>query len=90
MWDCRSDALITFNHNNFIGDLAYIVENDVLLYGILNELKSIPNVTLKNNARISSVMLNCDNSTYGEVHLASGEQYSADLIVRTFFLSFCK
>lgn len=81
VWDSCSDALITFNHDNFIGDVAYIVENDVLLYGILKELENNANITIRNDAKIEKVLLEKDGFTNNLVYLKSGENYSAELLV---------
>lgn len=84
MWDSYSDALITFNHEDFVGELAYIVENDVLIFAILNELKSNTNLNIKNATRINGLMFEGDGRTHNEIHLATGEVISADLIVRCY------
>ncbi|XP_031617711.1 ubiquinone biosynthesis monooxygenase COQ6, mitochondrial [Contarinia nasturtii] len=81
VWDACSDALITFNHDNFIGDVAYVVENDVLVHSILKELQPYNNITIRNDAKIDKVILEQDGSTYGKVQLASGEDFSAELLV---------
>lgn len=86
MWDGCSDALITFNHDNFIGDVAYIVENDVLLHSILKELEPFTNVTIRNDTKIEQVLLECDGLPYGQVQLATGEIFSAELLVTSIFL----
>lgn len=81
VWDGTSDALITFNRDNFAGDVAYIVENDVLLYAIVKEIEKNPNVIIQNNAKIDQVRLQRDGRPRNMVYLKSGESYSAELLV---------
>lgn len=87
MWDGISDALITFNQPNFIDEVAYIVENDVLIHAILKEIKKNSNITIKNNSKIEKIQLQRDGHTNGKVHLKSGEIYSADVLVSISFNS---
>lgn len=81
VWDGTSDALITFNRADFVGDVAYIVENDVLLYAIEKEIRKSANVTIQNNSRIEQVRLACDGHYNNKVYLKSGEVFSAELLV---------
>lgn len=81
MWDSSSDALITFNHDNFIGNLAYIIENDILLFAILNEIAKKSNIVIQNDARIEKIQLESENGKTNEIHLTTGEQFSAELLV---------
>lgn len=85
VWDSCSDALITFNHDNFIGDIAYIVENDVLLHSILKELEPSTNITIRNDAKIEHILLERDGLPFGKVQLATGENFTAELLVRNFY-----
>lgn len=75
VWDSCSDALITFNHDNFMGDVAYIVENDVLMQSILNELEPFTNITIQNDAKIEQVLLERDGLPFGKVQLATGGKF---------------
>lgn len=81
MWDSSSDALITFNYDNFIGNLAYIIENDILLFAILNEIEKKSNIVIQNDARIDKIQLESENGKTNEIHLTTGEQFSAELLV---------
>lgn len=77
--------MITFNHDNFIGDIAYIVENDVLLHSILKELEPFANITIRNDAKIDNVLLERDGLPFGKVRLATGENFTAELLVNISF-----
>lgn len=82
VWDGTTDALITFNRDNFEGDVAFIVENDVLLYAIEREIAKNPNVTIRNESKIENVRLSCDGGRpHNEVVLKSGEIITSELLV---------
>lgn len=82
VWDGCSDALITFNHDNFIGDVSYIVENDVLLHSVLKELEPFSNITIRNEAIIERISLEKEGLPCNKVELKTGEDFSAELLVK--------
>lgn len=53
----------------------------MLVHAILKELQSNNNITIRNDARIEKVILEQDGLSYGKVQLASGEDFSAELLV---------
>lgn len=73
--------MITFNHDNFSANVAYIVENDVLVHAILKELEPFDNITVRNDAKIEKILLERDGATYSKVQLANGDDFSAELLV---------
>lgn len=81
VWDGSSDAIITFNDDNFLKDVAYIVENDVLLFAILKEIEKCENVKIQNDSRIQKVVLQKDGVLNNLVYLQNGQVLSADLLV---------
>lgn len=89
MWDACSDAIITLNHDNFSDDMAYIVENDLLMSALLQELEQNSNVLLKSSTSISSVQLPKDGFVSSGVVLTTGERYSCDLLVSSLFIIVC-
>lgn len=42
VWDACSDALITFDKENFEDEMAYIVENDVVVAALTRQLDALP------------------------------------------------
>lgn len=87
MWDSSSDALITFSHDNFTGNLAFIIENDVLLFAILKEIEKNSNIVIQSGAKIDKIQLESETGKTNEIHLTTGEQFSAELLVSYFILS---
>lgn len=61
--------------------MACIIENDVLMYGLMDELNKCDNVLIKNQVKIDTVELANDQCQFGTVSLQSGEQFCCDLLV---------
>ncbi|VVD01604.1 unnamed protein product, partial [Leptidea sinapis] len=85
VWDACSDAMITFNSSELLdNDVAYIVENDVLLHAINKELTaSGENVDIVYGAQIQGYKLP-QSSDAGEdnvVMMSNGDQYSCQLLI---------
>lgn len=62
-------------------EVAYIVENDVLIHAILKEIEKCNQIEIKNNSKIEKVRLQRDGFANGLVYLKSGEVYSSELVV---------
>lgn len=86
VWDACSDALISFSSSDILdNDVAYIVENDVLLEAVNRELKSsaIKNVDIVYGARITGYQL-CkehENLKTNVVKMSNGDSYTCDLLI---------
>merc|ERR1712241_1365018 len=53
VWESGSDAMITFNNPNMTESLAYLVENDIILAGIMRALNSLGNrVEIRYNTKV--------------------------------------
>ncbi len=80
VWDACSDAYITFSHDNFEKNVAYIVENDLILEAVYKQLVGLENVTVKNSSRLEKCTLykDCGQTS---VTLNGGETYNCDLLV---------
>lgn len=91
MWDASSDAMITFNHDNLQGDVAFIVENDVLLHAVNTEISS-PDVHNEVNvvysAKIADYILANSDRDKAIVKMENGDAYSCKLLVSVFLLNF--
>lgn len=84
VWDARSDAMIAFGGAAIAADMAYIVENDVLLHAVLEQLNSgdvARQVRVQNGSRIEAVELATGAGERGAVRLQTGEEFSCDLLV---------
>lgn len=67
-------------------NVAYIVENDVVLYAVLKELDKNTNVSVKTETKIESVSLVKNEQNVNLVTMKTGEIYSCDLLVSNFFI----
>ncbi|RVE47476.1 hypothetical protein evm_007887 [Chilo suppressalis] len=87
VWDACSDALISFSSSDILDDdIAYIVENDLLLHAVNTELASteIENLKIVYGAKISDYQLSkSDNKTATEniVKMSNGDVYACELLV---------
>ncbi|KAM3962512.1 ubiquinone biosynthesis protein COQ6, mitochondrial [Aphomia sociella] len=85
VWDASSDALISFNSADIMDDdIAYIVENDLLLNAVNEELTSsnIENVNIVYGAKIAGYELPKDpKSTNNIVKMNNGDAYACDLLI---------
>ncbi|XP_026315095.1 ubiquinone biosynthesis monooxygenase COQ6, mitochondrial [Hyposmocoma kahamanoa] len=85
VWDACSDALISFSSSEvFDDDLAYIVENDLLLNAINQEL-STNNVDVVYGAKIAEYQLlrrdNSGNDPESLVKMSNGDVYACKLLI---------
>lgn len=84
VWDACSDALISFSSREILDDdVAYIVENDVLLEAVNIELKSssIKNVDILYEAKVTGYELSKSRSQENIVKMNNGDSYSCDLLI---------
>ncbi|XP_059053206.1 ubiquinone biosynthesis monooxygenase COQ6, mitochondrial [Achroia grisella] len=85
VWDASSDALISFNSADIMDDdVAYIVENDLLLHAVNKELTStdIKNVNIVYGAKISGYELSKhEASSNNIVKMNNGDTYSCQLLI---------
>lgn len=79
--------MITFNEDHLSEELAYIVENDLLLYAVDRQLAEKKSVKVINNAKIENVTLSNTLGVDSSVTLESGEQFNAKLLVSHKFFS---
>lgn len=85
MWDACSDAMISFSSAEMLDDdVAYIVENDVLLHAINSELSTTNNKNLNINyeSKISGCTLPQEDSNQRSVvKMSNGDTYTCQLLV---------
>ncbi|XP_012535074.2 ubiquinone biosynthesis monooxygenase COQ6, mitochondrial [Monomorium pharaonis] len=81
VWEACSDAMITFNEDLSNKELAFIVENDLLLHAVNKQLSEKENVTVIYESKIVNVKLPKTSIELATVELQSGEHYKAKLLV---------
>ncbi|CAB0038602.1 unnamed protein product [Trichogramma brassicae] len=81
VWDACSDAMITFNEDHLEEDLAYIVENDLLLHAVDTILSGKNSVKIINNAKIDDIILSNTTGADSRLHLESGESFRTKLLI---------
>lgn len=89
MWDACSDAMITFSSADILDDdVAYIVENDVLLHAVNTELNKSKNIETVYQAKIAGYQLSQTEDDENIVKMTNGDTYSCDLLVSQFNIYF--
>lgn len=89
VWEACSDAMITFSHDDMAEDIAYIVENDVLLAAVNKEVKELTeNLTVMHESKIKGYELpQCYGTTCDvRVHLENGPSYVCSLLVSVVYI----
>ncbi|XP_047353023.1 ubiquinone biosynthesis monooxygenase COQ6, mitochondrial isoform X2 [Vespa velutina] len=81
VWDACSDAIITFNEDFLSKELAYIVENDLLLHAVNTQLEEKSNVNVVYNAKVTNLLLPEIIGENVEVQLENGKQYKTKLLI---------
>ncbi|KYM93567.1 PREDICTED: ubiquinone biosynthesis monooxygenase COQ6, mitochondrial [Cyphomyrmex costatus] len=81
VWEACSDAMITFNEDLSSKELAYIVENDLLLHAINKQLSEKENITVIYNSKVTDIQLLKTGMEFVTILLQSGERYRARLLV---------
>uniref|UniRef100_A0A1B0CV72 Ubiquinone biosynthesis monooxygenase COQ6, mitochondrial n=1 Tax=Lutzomyia longipalpis TaxID=7200 RepID=A0A1B0CV72_LUTLO len=79
VWDAMSDAFITFNNQE--QELAYIVENDLIVDAALKTLENIQNVRIEYNSSIEECSLPAGNEMLTAVTLKDGRRITCNLLV---------
>jgi len=81
VWDSCSDAMITFNHEDLIDNLAYIVENNVIVSAIYDKLNnSGDNVEIRYNTKAEEYNFD-EELPYCEMKLNDGSHLRSKLII---------
>lgn len=81
MWDSHSDAMITFNEDNLDQDIAYIVENDLLLHAVDKELDNKASVKVIYNAKVDDISLPNEHGEDAKIELQNGQKFKTKLLV---------
>lgn len=81
VWDACSDAMITFNEDHLDEELAFIVENDLLLHAVSTQLSEKNCVRVINNATLKHLTLPCGLGEHSNVQLENGQNFRAKLLI---------
>ncbi|CAH0594196.1 unnamed protein product [Chrysodeixis includens] len=85
VWDASSDVMISFSSADMMDDdVAYIVENDLMLHAINTELLAVnSNINIVYNAKIQSYQLPKEAypSTQSIVKMDNGDTYTCQLLI---------
>jgi len=81
--------MITFSHDDMVEDVAYIVENDVLLAAVNREVKKLAgNLTVIYDAKVKGYELpqHHGETSDVQVHLERGSSYICSLLVSVIYI----
>ncbi|KAJ8290479.1 hypothetical protein GJAV_G00013370 [Gymnothorax javanicus] len=87
VWDACSDALITFDKENLEDEMAYIVENDVIVSALTKQLETLPDhVKIQYRSRVVKYVWPMSYQEAGsipwvQVQLANGETLQTKLLI---------
>lgn len=87
VWDASSDALITFEKENLQEEMAYIVENDIIVAALTKQLQALSDhVDVRYKTRVVKYnwpmcYQTADSSPWVQVTLASGEILQTKLLI---------
>lgn len=76
--------MITFDNDDVLQPVAYIVENDLLLSAVGEELGGIENVTVVNDAKVKLYELPLEKNKTTKVKLEDGNVLQCSLLVSVF------
>nr|XP_046163637.1 ubiquinone biosynthesis monooxygenase COQ6, mitochondrial-like isoform X2 [Oncorhynchus gorbuscha] len=87
VWDACSDALITFDKENLQGEMAYIVENDIIVAALTKQLENLSD-QVKVQYKTKVVMYTWPKShqvaesiPWVQVTLANGQTFQTKLLI---------
>lgn len=82
VWDACSGSLITFSDDDLSNPIAFIIENDLILWALGTRLNNVHNISVRYNAKIKDYILpkhsSCDAP---QIVLENDEKLSCDLLI---------
>lgn len=73
--------MIVFNEDYLTKEIAYIVENDLLLHAVNKQLTDKENVNVIYNSKIENIKLPKTLEENAQIQLQDGTKYKAKLLV---------
>lgn len=74
--------MITFNEDHLSEELAYVVENDLLLHAVRTQLSEKNSVQVIHNANVEDICLPGTSGNFSDIKLQNGEHFKTRLLVR--------
>ncbi|XP_031774078.1 ubiquinone biosynthesis monooxygenase COQ6, mitochondrial isoform X1 [Apis florea] len=81
VWDACSDAMIIFNEDYLTEEIAYIVENDLLLHAVNKQLTDKENVNIIYNSKVENIKLPKTQEENAVIQLQDGTKYKSKLLI---------
>uniref|UniRef100_A0A674NS22 Ubiquinone biosynthesis monooxygenase COQ6, mitochondrial n=1 Tax=Takifugu rubripes TaxID=31033 RepID=A0A674NS22_TAKRU len=86
VWDACSDALITFDKENLEDEMAYIVENDIVVAALTKQLDALSdNVQVKYRSKVVKYIWpmphHADSIPWVQIKLANGDTLKTKLLI---------
>ncbi|XP_046751090.1 ubiquinone biosynthesis monooxygenase COQ6, mitochondrial isoform X1 [Diprion similis] len=81
VWDACSDAMITFNEDHLADELAYIVENNLLLHAVSQQLSNKNSVDLIYGAKADDISLPTTPGQDAAITLQDGQRFGTKLLI---------
>ncbi|XP_034243603.1 ubiquinone biosynthesis monooxygenase COQ6, mitochondrial [Thrips palmi] len=82
VWETCSDSLITFSEDDLSNPVAYIIENDLMMWALSKCNENIPNSSVRYSAKIKDYAFpHSSDVNTPEVLLETGEKLSCDLLI---------
>lgn len=73
--------MIVFNDDFLMKEIAYIVENDLLLHAVNKQLANKENVNVIYNSKVENIKLPKTPEENAEIQLQNGTKYKTKLLV---------
>ncbi|XP_031825655.1 ubiquinone biosynthesis protein COQ6, mitochondrial [Nomia melanderi] len=81
VWDACSDAMIEFNEDHLSEEIAYIVENDLLLHAVNKQLAKKENVNIVYASKVENIKLPKTEGEAAKIQLQNGKKYKTKLLI---------
>ncbi|XP_076234829.1 ubiquinone biosynthesis protein COQ6, mitochondrial [Calliopsis andreniformis] len=81
VWDACSDAMIVFNEDHLADEIAYIVENDLVLHAVNKQLEEKENVNVIYTSKVENIKLPKGLGEDAEIQLQDGKKYKTKLLI---------
>lgn len=85
IWDACSDAVITFNEDLYDTEVAFIVENDLLVHAVSERLSESASAQTLYETKVDKVLIPTRHAETSKITLNSGREIEARLLVSFVF-----